>query len=67
MNGLNRIDWIQKIHPNFKEEKWFNDNVIRPNEIEHFEFYEESSTYKDYINPNFQLFNFLSLLRAVSL
>ncbi len=52
MNGLNRIDWIQKIHPNFKEEKWFYDNVIRPNEIEHFEFYEESSTYKDYINPN---------------
>ena len=48
----NRIDWIKKIHPNFKEEKWFHDKVISPNEIELFEFYEEDCSYEDYINPN---------------
>ncbi|MBT0550787.1 replication initiation protein [Riemerella anatipestifer] len=52
MEGLNRLDWVKKIYPDFKEAKWMNDNVIRPEEIENYDFYEESNTYEDYIDPS---------------
>ncbi|MHA3045867.1 hypothetical protein AWR41_02265 [Riemerella anatipestifer] len=52
MEGLNRLDWVKKIYPDFKEAKWMNDNVIRPEKIENYDFYEESNTYEDYIDPS---------------
>lgn len=27
MEGLNRLDWVKKIYPDFKEAKWMNDDI----------------------------------------
>ncbi|MDP8176602.1 hypothetical protein QJU83_03500 [Pasteurella skyensis] len=48
---MKRIDWIKKIYPDFKEKKWIYDNVISPKDIELKDFYIQSSSYEDFINP----------------
>lgn len=27
MEDLNRLDWVKKIYPDFKEAKWMNDDI----------------------------------------
>jgi hypothetical protein len=47
-----KIDWLKAIYPEFKTKKWHNENVFKPSDLNYFEFFEESRTYTEKINPS---------------
>lgn len=51
--NMSNFDWLNTIYP-IEYENWHNDNVIRVNQIENYEFYDKriKNTYKGYINPS---------------
>ena len=48
-----RISWLKRIYPEFKEEKCFEENVFRPYDLIYFDFFERDNTsgYTEKINP----------------
>lgn len=46
-----RLKWIQKIHPDFKESSWMYEKVIKERDIEHYKFYRKGLSYELEINP----------------
>lgn len=49
-NGY-RLEWLKKIYPEFRENDWNYDNVIRIGQILNYSFYKGTIFYKANINP----------------
>jgi len=50
--NMTNFEWLNTISP-IKDKNWHNENVIRVNQIENIDFYENrKNSYKAYINPN---------------